>query len=324
MSLAQNHKVYTSNGDVLIGEMKSMQSGVLEFDTDYADSKFQIDWEEVTGLEIDRDHLIYTDDGDRYKASLIPLLGEGRLTRLITEEGEITMSLDKIVEIVSLENVFWDRLSVTIDAGLSVTKANNVRQAAVASNLNYRGQKWLVRGYYAMESTTQDSVSPIDRIDGLLSLKRDVYGNAMAFAGLEFLSSSEIMLDLRSTATLGGGYFFLRNNRIYCWGGAGLAVSNEKYEGEMAEGENSLEGLGQAEFNAYNMGDFTLMAKVLVYPSISQKGRWRLNTEILFKYDLPLDFYIKLGLTHNYDSQPPIDVSTTDYSFQTSFGWSWN
>lgn len=320
--MGQTDKVYTINGDILIGEVKSMHKGVLVFDTDYADSKFQIDWEEITGIEIDNDHLIYTEDGSRYRGSLMPLVGEGRLTRVITSEGEFTMTLSRIVEIVSLENKFWDRINISIDAGLTITKANNVRQRSIASNLNYRGDKWLMTAYFNDVGTTQDSISPVDRTEGGLTMTRDIFGNAVAFAGIEFLSSSEQTLDLRSTGKLGGGYYFIRNNGVYFFGGAGLAVSHEKYAGEDAS--NNLEGLGQVEFNAYNKGDFSLMAKLMVYPSISDAGRWRINSDISFKYDLPFDFYIKLSLTHNFDNKPPNNVSTTDYSFHTSLGWEWN
>ncbi len=322
--MGQTDKVYTIAGDILIGELKSLQQGVLLFDTDYADSKFQIDWDEVTGIEIGKDHLVYTDDGNRYRGSLIPLNGEGRLTRLITAEGELTMSLSKIVEIVSLEKQFWDRINIAIDAGLSVTKANNVRQRSIASDVSYRGNKWLVTALYSNIGTTQDNVDPISRGEGSFSLTRDVFGNAIAISGIEFLSSSEQQLDLRSTGRLGGGYYFIRNNRIYFFGGAGLAVTNEKYGGENPSRENNLEGVGHTEFHAYNMGDLSLSAKLMAYPSITQPGRWRVNSDIVFKYDLPLDFYIKLSFIHNFDSKPPEGVSTTDYSFQTSLGWEWN
>ena len=48
---AQTDKVYSITGDVIVGELKSMSRGVLVFDTDYADSDFKIDWDEVDGIE---------------------------------------------------------------------------------------------------------------------------------------------------------------------------------------------------------------------------------------------------------------------------------
>lgn len=321
--LGQTDKVYTITGDVLIGELKSLQKGVLLFDTDYADSKFQIDWDEVAGVQIDKDYLIYTDDGTRYKGSLIPLKEEGRLTRLLTADGELTLSLSKIVEIVPLEKQFWDRIIISIDAGMSLTKANNVTQRSISSDMSYRGDKWSVAAYFSNIGTTQDNVDPIERTDGNFSITRDIYGNAIAIGGFEILSSTEQQLKLRSTGRVGAGYFFVRNNRIYFLGGAGLAFTQENYEGEGNMNSN-YEGVGHIEFLAYNMGDFSLSAKLMAYPGITQAGRWRINSDVSFKYDLPFDFYVKLSLVHNFDNKPQAGVSKTDYSFQTSLGWEFN
>lgn len=321
--LGQTDKVHTITGDVLIGELKSLQKGVLLFDTDYADSKFQIDWDEVAGIEIDKDHLIYTDDGTRYRGSLIPLQEEGRLTRLLTADGELTMSLSKIVEIVPLEKQFWDRIIIGIDAGLSLTKANNVTQRSITSDVSYRGDEWSFVSYFSNIGTTQDNVDPIERTDGSLSITRDIFGNAIAIGGFEVLSSTEQQLNLRSTGRVGAGYFFMRNNRIYFLGGAGIAYTKENYEGDENNSHN-YEGVGHVEFQAYNMGDFSLNAKLMAYPSITQAGRWRINSDVNFKYDLPFDFYVKLSLVHNFDNKPQTGVSKTDYSFKTSLGWEFN
>lgn len=317
-------KVYSVTGDVLIGELKSMERGVLIFDTEYADSDFKIEWDEVDGVEIGKQHIIYTSDGNRYKGGLIPLLEQGRLTRLVTEEGEITMSLNEIVEIASLEKKAIDRLFISIDAGFSLTKANNVRQTSASGNVSYRGNKWLVTANFSNVGTTQDEVDPIDRTEGGFTFTRDIFGNAMAMGGAEFLSNSEQMLDLRSTGRAGLGYYFLRNGRLYFLAGGGLAVSNENYGGEDATSQNSFEGLALTEFNAYNLGDFSFLGKLYTYPSFSDWGRWRINADVSLKYDLPLDFYIKLSYIHNFDSQPLIDVSKNDYVFKTSLGWEWD
>jgi len=42
------------------------------------------------------------------------------------------------------------------------------------------------------------------------------------------------------------------------------------------------------------------------------------------KYDLPLDLYIKLGLTFNYDNQPAIAGNDFDYVLIFSIGWEFN
>ncbi|MEN8115980.1 MAG: DUF481 domain-containing protein [Bacteroidota bacterium] len=320
---AQQDKVYTASGDILIGELKSFQRGVLVFDTDYADSEFQIDWDEINGVAIGRSHLIYTADGGKYKGGLVPL-GRGRLTRLVTADGEITMSLDEIVEIASLDKRFWDRMIVSIDAGLSITKANNVKQSSAQANISYRGDKWLLSGNFSNVGTTQDDVDPTVRTEGGLFFTRDLFGNAIIMGGADFLSNSEQLLDLRSTGKAGFGYYFFRSNQLYLLAGAGFALSNERYGGDNATSGNSFEGLGAVEFNAYNLGDLSFLARLMTYPSLTDPGRWRINADFSLKYDLPLDFYVKLTYTHNFDSDPLIDVPRNDYVFKTSLGWEWD
>jgi hypothetical protein len=41
------------------------------------------------------------------------------------------------------------------------------------------------------------------------------------------------------------------------------------------------------------------------------------------KYDLLLDFYVKLDFTMNYYNQPADEARETDYVLQLGFGWSW-
>jgi len=38
---------------------------------------------------------------------------------------------------------------------------------------------------------------------------------------------------------------------------------------------------------------------------------------------LPLDLYLKLGISINYDNQPAGDAHELDYIYQFGFGWEW-
>ena len=84
-----------------------------------------------------------------------------------------------------------------------------------------------------------------------------------------------------------------------------------------------MEGFFGTELNLYDIGDLSLVTKVIAYPSFTESGRWRTDFNFDAKYDLPLDFYIKAGLTLNYDNRPVEGASETDYVFQTGFGWEW-
>ena len=44
---AQTDSLIFKNGNVVVGEIKSMAMGVLTFKTDYSDSDFKIEWGEI-------------------------------------------------------------------------------------------------------------------------------------------------------------------------------------------------------------------------------------------------------------------------------------
>ena len=71
----------------------------------------------------------------------------------------------------------------------------------------------------------------------------------------------------------------------------------------------------------FDFDDLSLKTGIDFFPSLSEQGRLRIDYDITLKYDLPLDFYIKLGYTLNYDNQPATNTSEVDYVFSSGFGW---
>lgn len=320
----QQDTMYSATGDMIVGEIKSMVRNVLTFDTDYADSEFLVEWDNVKGVRSSSLLIVYTEDGERYVGYLKYTDNEERMVSLVGEGVNEEFNLNEIVEISTLKQDFWSRIVIYIDAGFSFTKANNVTQFSTNVRTNYKADKWMLGGYFNNVNTNQDDVDPTSRTEGGIDFSYDVLGNAFAFVGLEFLSNSEQMLDLRTTSKLGAGYYFLRTNRLFLQGGLGVANANEEYGGENPSSDNSFEGLAMVEFDAFDIGDFSFRTKISAYPSFSNAGRVRVNGDVSLKWDLPLDFYIKASYTHNFDSDPLIDVPNSDYVFQTSFGWEWD
>jgi hypothetical protein len=322
---AQQDTLFSSNGDVIVGEIKSMNRNVLSFDTDYADSEFQVEWDNVKGLISVSQLIIYTEDGKRYTGNLIYSENEKGIVQLVNSGNDRELELNKIVKIGTFKNSFWDRIYISIDAGYSFTKANSLSQFSMTGRVNYTSDNWRLSSGFNNVATNQDDVDPTTRNESNVNFTRDIFGNTFLFAGMEFLESSEQMLDLRTTSKLGAGYYFVRTNHLFFQGSLGMANANEKYSGENAVSENSFEGYGALEFDAFDVGDFSFRAKVAAFPSFSNKGRIRLNSDVSMKWDLPFDFYIKASFIHNYDSDPLIDgVEEADYVFQTSIGWEWD
>ncbi len=325
VTFAQKDTLVSKTGDVLIGEIQSLSKNVIAFDTDYADSDFQIEWGEVAGLSSSTILIVYTNEGKKHIGTLKYLEDDSRTVRVTGEEGVVTLNLDDIVKINTSNTKFWDRVYISIDAGYSYTKANNLSQFSTTGIVKYTEDNWTLGGGFNNVVTNQDEVGTTRRNEANIDFNRDIYGNAYAFAGMEFLSSSELNLDLRTTSKIGVGYYFVRENGLYFQGGLGLANAHEVYGDPDNISKNSFEGLIGLVFDAYDTGDFSFMAKTTAYPSFTNKGRWRINSSVAAKWDLPLDFYIKASFTHNFDSKPQVSgVDKGDYVFQTSIGWEWD
>lgn len=82
-----------------------------------------------------------------------------------------------------------------------------------------------------------------------------------------------------------------------------------------------MEAFVGLELNLFDFEDISLLSKVTAYPSLTESNRIRTDFSTDFKYDLPLDFFLKLGITYNFDSKPVEGASKDDYIIQTTFGW---
>jgi hypothetical protein len=59
------------------------------------------------------------------------------------------------------------------------------------------------------------------------------------------------------------------------------------------------------------------------YKGFTDNGRYRADTNLDVKYDLPFDLFIRLGFSLNYDNEPAVNASETDYVLRTGIGWEW-
>ena len=323
-TFAQADTVYISSGEILYGEIKSFDRNVLTFDTNYADSDFKIDWDEVIGLASSTVLTIYTTDGERVTGTFKYHADKVRSTGIMADNKESIILLDNIIWFVTHEKDFLTRLKISIDGGFSYAKSSETQQFSATANITYIQKKWYFGTDFNRISTLIKNTDPSTRTNGNGNFIYSVSKQTFVLLGLEFLENSSQSLNLRMTSRLGAGYYFKRTNTMFFYAGLGIANNHENFGGDSPVKGNSFEGLGIMEFDAFNIGDFSFRTKWIVYPSFSNKGRVRLDGDISLKYDLPLDFYIKLKVTNNFDSKPLIEISENDFVIQTNIGWEWN
>jgi putative salt-induced outer membrane protein YdiY len=315
----QSDSLTLKNGDVLIGEIKELDKGVILMETSYSDKDFKIEFNKVTQIQMQRKSLLILAGGER-RFGLIRSQKDGEAT-ITNEEGkEETFQLKEIVGLQEVYDNFWKRFRGEIDLGFTLTKANNTRQFTVGGYTDYTGEKWLLEGAINLLQSTQDDAEKVRRTDANVELIRVLPKKWYLLGDISYLSNTEQLLDGRTSFSLGLGKYLLSTNKLY-WGlSTGFTYNIENYVDE-ALNKSSSEFFIATSLEMFDFEDIDLRTGLEVYPSLSESGRVRADYDITMKYDLPLDLFIKLGFILNYDNQPAANGSQTDYVIISGFGW---
>ena len=320
---AQIDSLVMNTGEILVGEVKDMKQGVITIETDYSDSDFKVEWDKVQYIHTERNYIITMSNGDRYHGPLKGYSDAGQLV-INDDDGAVNVTLIDIVYLKSVESSFLSRIDLLMSVGYSLTKANESHQISARINAGYLSNKFGVDLYFNAVRTIQtpDSTTiSTERTEGGLGFRFFIYKDWFALVGSDFLQSTEQKLSLRALTKGGIGNYIVNTNRMYFVLAGGAAWNYEDYSDPTINDRNSAEAFAAVEYNIFDIGDLDLKTSLTGYPSLTESGRFRTDFSFDLKYEFPLDFFINLGFTLNYDNKPVEGASTTDYVLQTTFGW---
>ncbi|TNJ42518.1 DUF481 domain-containing protein [Tamlana fucoidanivorans] len=319
---SQKDTIRLKDNSILVGEVKRLSKAVLTVKTSYSDKDFRVQYSKVESLDIQKKCLIMLTKGRRRFGNLTTdKNGYARITLL---DG--TPEYYVISEIVALDEIddrFWKRVKVSVDLGLNIAKANNYKQFSTAGSLSYMDNKWVVNGSISVLNSRQDNVDNVKRTDAKLSFYRILNRKWYLLGNTSFLSNTEQALVGRTSPSAGVGRFLIATNKLFFSTTLGYTYNIENYT-DNSLNKTSSELLISGTFNVFDLEDLSLETTLSIFPSLSESRRVRSDYNLTLKYDLPLDFYLKLGFTLNYDNQPAVVGNDTDYNITTGFGWSFN
>ena len=320
--IAQNDSLVFSESEAAIGEIKSLKFGVLKIETSYSENDFEVEWIGVKEIYSKRIFIISSSDGKRVIGTINTDPKNKENVIIITNTSEkINTFRSNVVNIQPLDSGFWDQLSASIDIGYTFTKANNVHQFSLRSSLGYLTDNWQADLSYDAVKNSQDSVAATQRTDINGSYAYFLGKKWFVIGAVSFLQNDEQKLELRSTPKIGLGNYIIQTNHVYLGLQGGAAWNSETYTDPAIENRSEAEAYFGIEYNMFDFGDLSLLTNVFGYKTIDGSDRYRADFKFDIQYDLPSDFYVKLGYTLNYDSVPVEGASESDYVLQTSFGW---
>src|SRR6187431_697612 len=265
---AQKDSLVLKNGDVIVGEIKSMDKGVLTIETDYSKNDFKVEWTGIKEIYSKSHFLVTLKNGQRINGT-VESAEAGKKIIINGDDGSKTeTTLEEMVFLKGLKSDFWSRAYASIDLGLSFTKANNLRQYNVRSKFGYLADKWQTDIFYDDTRSKQDSVAETKRTEGGIAAKYFLQKDWYLAASLNFLSNTEQALDLRTTGKLGAGKYLIQTNQKY-WGlSGGVSLNSESFTNDKPS-QTSTELYFASELNLFDMKDFSLFNSIYVYKSLS-------------------------------------------------------
>lgn len=320
-SYSQKDTLVLSNGDKIIGDVKKLDRGILNFGTPYSSGDIKIKWKKVESVKSTKRFLITGSDGDRYKIEGLNLSASADSIPTYNEFG--FHRTDDIVFIKLLKkDRFLSRLNASVAFGYNFTKASSLSQLTAEASLGYTSDYYSLATKFNATRSGQDDVQEIQRTAGELSFNYFLRKEFFLILQSEYLSNSEQKLKLRVTNKLGLGKYIIHNNSMFFAGNLGVAWNNEEYEESVDENRDSGEAFLALEVNFFDFNSFSLVSGLTAYPSLTEKDRLRADFNMDLRYKLPLDLFLKVGFNYNYDSKPVEGTSYDDYIIRTTLGWS--
>ena len=139
-----------------------------------------------------------------------------------------------------------------------------------------------------------------------------------------FDQNDELQLALRSQVGGGYQYRFVQTNSLLFGTAAGIAVNHEEFLDD-TPGQNNLEAIFTTRFEAFTFDrpKTDLTTAFVIFPSLTDWGRTRLELDVSVRRELVADFFFSVSFKDSFDSDPSSEnAARNDFSVVSSFGWS--
>ncbi|HKH60364.1 MAG TPA: hypothetical protein VKA49_06010 [Flavitalea sp.] len=308
-------KVFLYNGDILTGEIKSLNLAMLKFDMD-GPGIIEIKWEKVIAIRSDRQFEIGLQSGELLVSHLDSAFF-----------SEHSIDVNEIVEMYPIKKKFIRRFSGNISTGVNYTKSSDILEFNFSGVITYRIPKLEL-------SLVTNSFITSPSGDSSLTKEQDIRVNNIFYFGklllaggaIEWQQNTELGIKNRFSIKAYGGKVLIvdNHNRLVSYAGLSLnreqSITTEKYT-------TNLElpiGTTYRRF-FYSFPKQSIDALVNVYPSLSDWGRVRLEFSLKTSVEIFRDFNTGVTFYDKFDNRPPEGaVSKNDFGIALTVSYKFN
>jgi hypothetical protein len=309
------------NGDRVTGEILSLQYGVLAIKTNDMGT-ISIEWPAIRAISSKYTFFVERIGGTRYYGTVHTDDAGGFVVGDAGQDAQ-NMTMPDVTRLSQVEEGFWQRISGNLAFGYNYTKSSDVSVGSLSFNSTYRapGNESTLRASALRTEAPETGETDRDQIAFVMRFLRPEKNYWLFLSSLE--RNEELGIDGR--LQLGGaiGRHFMQRRDSEISGMLGLALSQEWATGE-DKSQQSVEGVIGAEWRIFRFSkpETSLSSSLVLYPSLTESGRYRSELNISLTRDLIEDLTFDLSYYNSYDSEPPdVTASKTDYGIVTSLGY---
>lgn len=312
--------VYLKNGDRVTGEVKGLDRGKLEFKTDHMGTLY-IEWDNIDEITSNTGQALELTNGQRFHGALRKP-DSSEMVAIETEQGTVGVHALDVVSIYPVDSGFWNRLDVSASLGFSWDKGSSVGRYNLGLEAEFRDPRFITRANLNTEITTQQGRENTKRAS--LGASHLVFkGNKQFvpyFGSVE--KNDELGIDLRVLAGAGYGWVPIHSNRNMFSLAGGLAANREIPVAGQAETNLEAVAMMSYEYFKYSSPQRKFDVGLMVFPGLTDWGRWRANFDTNFRLELFSDLFWVLSGYASFDNKPISDeAAKSDYGATSSISY---
>ncbi len=314
--------IFLKNGDKLTGEIKSLDRGIMQVSTTFM-STISIEWRGVEKIISSQFFEVETIDGSKYQGSFADVTSEGELEISVMPGASTAVPLLSVAYVRTWEETFWNRLNVNIDLGFDFTRANRNTTWNLNTEARYTVERYETVVNYSSLLTSQKEIET--RTRNVLGFQYSYLPEQqnLFYAGVgRFDQNEDLGLKLRSTVGGGIGRRLIRGYRMRLGLLGGAVFTREQFIAKQEQ--SNVEGLAALRFDYFRFSgkEADISTTLVFYPSMSDRGRFRIDLTSRVHYEIVNDFYFSVNLFDNFDSRPPtVDTERNDFGISTTVGY---
>jgi len=317
---AKTDIIVLRNGDRLTGEVTQMRQGKLQVKTDDAGT-LSIEWDKVAAITTAALYDVTMRDG-QHLLGRFTAAAPRYLNLIALAAASTTIAMDDVVSLAAIKTKFFQRIDGSVDLGGSYTESSGVGELYFSGDATYRRPAFLVAMDFSTNLTRQKDAPETSRYSTNLGYTR-FWDNQWFVSGFALLESNrELGFTIRGTGAGSAGRYLRRSPHVEVFAAGGLAVGRESpVDQDLVTNVDALV-TGDLSVFTYDYPTTRIDVGVLMFPSLDDPGRVRVNTNLKFKREIFRDVFFSVSGYDAYDNRPKgAAAQSHDFGVSLSFGW---